>query len=153
MKEKVKRWSVDLLKILTIAVVIGILCVTAPYFRGILGNRNHFVVTDGVSAEQSITNIDDKNVLVEFRCPSDDFPRLLAMFVRSHKSLNFRMVETIHSEDPSQVKGFLATFIVNQIVSFYLSVANFLAAFYLFFSGIDIFIIICIIILVSFQIP
>lgn len=111
MKEKFKRWSIEVLKILAIAVVIGTMCVTAPYCKGLLGNHNYFVVTDGISAEQTVTDTGEDDVLVEFRCSSDDFPRLLAKFVNSHKQLDFKMVETIHSEDPNRAKGFIATFL------------------------------------------
>ena len=113
MKEKIKRGAVDLLKILAIAVVIFALCVSAPYCKGLLGNHNYVVVTDGISAEQSLTKTNSRDVLVEFRCPSDDFPRLLAKFIENHKQLDFKMVETLHSEDSSRPKGFVATFMQN----------------------------------------
>jgi hypothetical protein len=111
MKEKVKRWSIEALKILAIAVVIGTMCVTAPYCKGLLWKHNYLVVTDGISAEQTITDTGEDDVLVEFRCPSNDFPRLLTMFVNSHKQLDFKMVEPIHSDDPNKTKGFIATFL------------------------------------------
>jgi len=113
MKEKVKRWSIEALKILAIAVVIGTMCITAPYCKGLLVNHNYVVVTDGISAEQSLTKTNSRDVLVEFRCPSDDFPRLLAKFIENHKQLDFKMVETLHSEDSSRPKGFVATFMQN----------------------------------------
>jgi hypothetical protein len=113
MKEKVKRWSIEALKILAIAVVIGTMCITAPYCKGLLVNHNYVVVTDGISAEQSLTKTNSRDVLVEFRCPSDDFPKLLAKFIENHKQLDFKMVETLHSEDSSRPKGFVATFMQN----------------------------------------
>lgn len=113
MKEKIKRGSIEILKILAITVVIGTLCLTAPYYKGLLENQNYIIVTDGISAEQGLTKTNSGDILVEFRCPSDDFPRLLTKFSESHKQLDFKMVETIHSEDPSHPKGFIATFLQN----------------------------------------
>ena len=111
MFEDVKKILIEILKIFAIAVVIGTLCVTAPYCKGLLGNHNYLVVTDGISAEQAVTYTGEDDVLVEFRCPSDDFPRLLTMFINSHEHLDFKMVETIHSDDSNKAKGFIATFL------------------------------------------
>ena len=113
MKEKIKRGSIEILKILAIAVVIGTLCLTAPYCKGLLENHNYIIVTDGLSAEQGLTETDSGDILVEFRCTSDEFPRLLTKFSESHKQLDFKMIETLHSEDPNHPKGFVATFLQN----------------------------------------
>ena len=82
MKEKIKRGAVDLLKSLAIAVVIFALCVSAPHCKGLLGNHNYVVVTDGISAEQSLTKTNSRDVLVEFRCPVTISPGYLQSSLR-----------------------------------------------------------------------
>lgn len=109
MKKKLKNFFKEAIKVGAIAGAIFIFLAMMPLCKGILA-RNYIVVTDIQTANQPITKCSNEKVLVEFRCNSKNFPKLLCTFIEHHKDLEFRFVETLRSENQSSPKGFVATF-------------------------------------------
>lgn len=109
MRKKLKIFLREAVKVGIIAGAIFIFLAMMPLCKGIMA-KNYVVVTDTQTAYQPISKCSNAKVLVEFRCNSEDFPKLLCTFIEHHRNLEFRIVETLYTEGQNYPKGFVATF-------------------------------------------
>ena len=113
MKQNFKKFSLEIFKFFGVAAGIIMIFAMYPTSKGSLTNSNCFVVNDEETASQVLADCSDGPILVEFKCEAKDFPKLLNTFVTNHKEFDFKIVESVRSEDPDCAKEFIVAFTNN----------------------------------------
>ena len=113
MKQNFKKISWEVFKFFGISAGFLIVLAMYPASKGSLTNSNCFVVNDEETASQVLADCSDGPILVEFKCEAKDFPKLLNTFVTNHKEFDFKIVESVRSEDPDCAKEFIVAFTNN----------------------------------------
>jgi len=110
MKKNLKDFAWEISKFLGITAGLLIVLAIYPASKRTLTNSNYIVVNNEETASQTITDCNKGPILVEFKCEARSFPKLLNTFVTSHKDFDFKIMESIRTENPDSAKGFIVTF-------------------------------------------